>query len=323
MSDRRKYLLLVGAIAAALVGALLIALPSSPVQKKPTLGLDLRGGLEVVLKAVPPKGHTLTPDDMSRSISIMQNRINKLRRVRAGDPQAGQQPDRDPARRRPRSGGRRGADREDRAAHALRLRERPDRAVARRQRQPDRDAHALLAAHLGEEAGREGDAERVLPLQDDDDHQAGEDEERQADREADGHDEALARRRPGRLEGEAAPSVRRQGADGPRDSRGAGEHAGRQLPDRERLPRRPPGPDLADRDVLLPPQVLPDARLEPGAGDERLRPRPLRYEGGLRPGREPDRDAPVHEPRLESVPEDHAPGGAARPGALQPRRQAG
>jgi SecD/SecF fusion protein len=78
VSDRRKYLLLVGAIAAALVGALLIALPSSPVQKKPTLGLDLRGGLEVVLKAVPPKGHTLTPDDMSRSISIMQNRINKL-----------------------------------------------------------------------------------------------------------------------------------------------------------------------------------------------------------------------------------------------------
>ena len=67
-----------GAIAIALIGAVLLAVPGSPIQKKPTLGLDLQGGLEVVLKAVPPKGHTLTPDDMNRSISIMQNRINKL-----------------------------------------------------------------------------------------------------------------------------------------------------------------------------------------------------------------------------------------------------
>ncbi len=67
-----------GAIAIALLGAVLLAVPGSPIHKKPTLGLDLQGGLEVVLKAVPPKGHTLTPDDMNRSISIMQNRINKL-----------------------------------------------------------------------------------------------------------------------------------------------------------------------------------------------------------------------------------------------------
>src|SRR6266550_7246748 len=78
MSERRKYLLIMGAIAAALVGSLLLAVPGSPVYRKPILGLDLQGGLEVVLKAVPPKGHTLTPDDLSRSISIMQNRINGL-----------------------------------------------------------------------------------------------------------------------------------------------------------------------------------------------------------------------------------------------------
>ena len=78
MSDRRKYLLLMGAIAIALVGTVLLAVPGSPIHKKPTLGLDLQGGLEVVLVAVPPKGHTLTADDMNRSISIMQNRINKL-----------------------------------------------------------------------------------------------------------------------------------------------------------------------------------------------------------------------------------------------------
>ena len=67
-----------GAIAIALIGTVLLAVPGSPIHKKPTLGLDLQGGLEVVLVAVPPKGHTLTPDDMNRSISIMQNRINKL-----------------------------------------------------------------------------------------------------------------------------------------------------------------------------------------------------------------------------------------------------
>jgi SecD/SecF fusion protein len=78
VTDRRKYLLLMGAIVAALVGALLLAVPGSPTYKKPTLGLDLQGGLEVVLKAVPPKGHKLTPEDLDRSITIMQNRINKL-----------------------------------------------------------------------------------------------------------------------------------------------------------------------------------------------------------------------------------------------------
>jgi preprotein translocase subunit SecD len=47
--ERRNYLLLMGAIAVALVGAVLIAVPGSPGYKKPTLGLDLQGGLEVVL----------------------------------------------------------------------------------------------------------------------------------------------------------------------------------------------------------------------------------------------------------------------------------
>ena len=55
-----------------------MAVPSSPVHKKLTLGLDLQGGLEVVLKAEPPKGHKLTPEDLSRSIDIMRNRIDKL-----------------------------------------------------------------------------------------------------------------------------------------------------------------------------------------------------------------------------------------------------
>jgi SecD/SecF fusion protein len=78
VSNRRSHLVLIGFIVAALVAALLLALPGTPVHKKPTLGLDLQGGLEVVLKAVPPKGHKLTNDDLIRSRDIMADRINKL-----------------------------------------------------------------------------------------------------------------------------------------------------------------------------------------------------------------------------------------------------
>jgi SecD/SecF fusion protein len=78
VSDRRKYLLLMGAILAAVVGAVLLAVPGSPIHRKPTLGLDLQGGLEVVLKAVPPKGEKVTPDGMSTAQSIVQSRIDKL-----------------------------------------------------------------------------------------------------------------------------------------------------------------------------------------------------------------------------------------------------
>jgi SecD/SecF fusion protein len=75
---RRNYLILMGLILAAVVGAVLLIVPGSPAHKKARLGLDLQGGLEVVLKAVPPKGHKITPDDLNRSVSIMRNRIDKL-----------------------------------------------------------------------------------------------------------------------------------------------------------------------------------------------------------------------------------------------------
>jgi SecD/SecF fusion protein len=78
LSDRRNHLILLGCIIAALVGVAMLAVPGSPTHKKPTLGLDLQGGLEVVLKAVPPKGHNLTAEDLDRSIEIMRKRIDKL-----------------------------------------------------------------------------------------------------------------------------------------------------------------------------------------------------------------------------------------------------
>jgi SecD/SecF fusion protein len=76
--QRRNYLILMGLIVAAVVGAVLLIVPGSPAHKKAHLGLDLQGGLEVVLKAVPPKNHKITTADLDRSVSIMRNRIDKL-----------------------------------------------------------------------------------------------------------------------------------------------------------------------------------------------------------------------------------------------------
>jgi SecD/SecF fusion protein len=78
LSDRRRHFTLLACILVALAGVALLVIPGSPAHKKATLGLDLQGGLEVVLKANPPKGHTLTADDLTRSIDIMRNRIDKL-----------------------------------------------------------------------------------------------------------------------------------------------------------------------------------------------------------------------------------------------------
>jgi SecD/SecF fusion protein len=70
-----------GAIAALLVGAVLLIAPGSPVHRKATLGLDLQGGLEVVLRAVPQsnsKADQITPTGMQTAQQIMTNRVNKI-----------------------------------------------------------------------------------------------------------------------------------------------------------------------------------------------------------------------------------------------------
>ena len=78
MQNRRPHLILVALILLALAGVALIGVPSSPAHKKLTKGLDLQGGLEVVLKAVPPRNTKLTSADLDRSVSIMRSRVDKL-----------------------------------------------------------------------------------------------------------------------------------------------------------------------------------------------------------------------------------------------------
>ncbi len=78
MSNRRSHLILVGLILVALAGVAALGIPGSPAHKKVTLGLDLQGGLEVVLKAVPPKNQQVSSDGMDTAISTMRNRVDSL-----------------------------------------------------------------------------------------------------------------------------------------------------------------------------------------------------------------------------------------------------
>jgi preprotein translocase subunit SecD len=76
--NRRPHLTLVALIAAGLIGVGLLAIPGSPIEQTPTLGLDLQGGLEVTLKAVPPPNRPLQKSDLDRSVEILRNRVDRL-----------------------------------------------------------------------------------------------------------------------------------------------------------------------------------------------------------------------------------------------------
>jgi preprotein translocase subunit SecD len=65
-------------IVAALIGVALLAAPGSPLYQKPVLGLDLQGGLELTLEAVPSQGRELTEEDLDRSEEKIRQRIDEL-----------------------------------------------------------------------------------------------------------------------------------------------------------------------------------------------------------------------------------------------------
>ncbi|MFN0153095.1 MAG: protein translocase subunit SecD [Gaiella sp.] len=75
---RRAALFVILLVLGALGGVALLAIPGSPIHRETTLGLDLQGGLEVTLQAVPPKGKPLEKADLERSVEIMRSRVDKL-----------------------------------------------------------------------------------------------------------------------------------------------------------------------------------------------------------------------------------------------------
>jgi SecD/SecF fusion protein len=78
LASRRSHLTLIFLVVAALVGVGLLGVPSSPFHRSLKQGLDLQGGLEVVLQAEPKKGETITSAEMDNAISIMRTRVDKL-----------------------------------------------------------------------------------------------------------------------------------------------------------------------------------------------------------------------------------------------------
>jgi SecD/SecF fusion protein len=68
----RRHLLILLALLVALAGVVVLGF-----FRQPTLGLDLQGGLEVVLEARPERGRELTQEDLDRSVEIIRDRVDK------------------------------------------------------------------------------------------------------------------------------------------------------------------------------------------------------------------------------------------------------
>ncbi|MDQ3669141.1 MAG: protein translocase subunit SecD [Actinomycetota bacterium] len=69
----RRHLIILLAVTGVLAGVVVLGF-----LRQPTLGLDLQGGLEVVLEAKAPRGREVTKEDIDRSIEIMRKRVDKI-----------------------------------------------------------------------------------------------------------------------------------------------------------------------------------------------------------------------------------------------------
>jgi SecD/SecF fusion protein len=73
MTDRRRNLFIL-----LLVGGLLAASLAVVFTKPTRLGLDLKGGVELIYQAKPTKQSQVTPDAINRAIDIMRERVDQL-----------------------------------------------------------------------------------------------------------------------------------------------------------------------------------------------------------------------------------------------------
>jgi SecD/SecF fusion protein len=79
MNLRNRNFLILGVVAVAVTLALLIVIPGSPLSKKTRLGLDLKGGVELIYQGKPtPQVPKVTPDAISRAIETIRKRTDAL-----------------------------------------------------------------------------------------------------------------------------------------------------------------------------------------------------------------------------------------------------
>ncbi len=79
MTDRRRNLIVLAIVGALLVLSLLTIVPGAPFAKKTQLGLDLRGGIELIYQAEPtPQVPKVTPAAVSDAINTIRKRTNAL-----------------------------------------------------------------------------------------------------------------------------------------------------------------------------------------------------------------------------------------------------
>src|SRR5690348_11148783 len=79
MTDRRRNLIVLALVAFLLVMSLLTIVPGAPFEKKTQLGLDLRGGVELIYQAEPtPQVPKVTAQAVSDAINTIRKRTNAL-----------------------------------------------------------------------------------------------------------------------------------------------------------------------------------------------------------------------------------------------------
>src|SRR4051812_48612859 len=79
MTDRRRNLIVLAIVGFLLVVSLMIIVPGGPLAKKTQLGLDLRGGIELIYQAEPtPQVPKVTPQAVSDAINTIRKRTNAL-----------------------------------------------------------------------------------------------------------------------------------------------------------------------------------------------------------------------------------------------------
>src|SRR3954467_9353293 len=79
MTDRRRNLIVLAIVGFLLVVSLAMIIPGGPLAKKTQLGLDLRGGVELIYQGEPtPQVPKVTPEAVSDAINTIRKRTNAL-----------------------------------------------------------------------------------------------------------------------------------------------------------------------------------------------------------------------------------------------------